>query len=477
MQLLTERAEFLVECLDLPAASQVENAKWEPFQINHLNDDSTLRIEDKARQIAWSFVVAAEGVANAMLYGESTVFVSINHEEAAEKVRYAKLVYENLNIGGLPRLITDNVFGLEFDNRSRIKSLPSKQPRGKARMHIVLDEFAHVMHDDKIYAASTPIIARGGRLRIGSSPMGAGGKHWEISQQELRAYPGFTRVTTPWWKVKSFCKDGILPADAEGMTTAERVERYGNDAIRLLYENNLLDDFQQEHECIYVDETISYFTWEIIRKNQDENLRYWHIKNVDDAERVATEMKAAIAARKVEPVLVGGVDVGRKRMLTEIIFLGVVADRTPVRLMVSLDKVEFDRQETLLRHLMGRLPVVELLIDENGIGMQLAENLSANTCAQGITFTNPSKALWANELRVQLGRENVPLPVDRDLAYQIHSVKQKVTAAKNVTYDTERNEAHHADKMWALALARWAVREYMDRPTWGPGIPFRRESG
>ncbi len=100
MDLLTERAEFLVDCLDLPAATQVDGAKWERFQIAHLNDDGLLRIEDKARQIAWSFTVAAEAVAVAVLEGESTIFVSINLEEAREKTRYAKSVRENLTIGG-----------------------------------------------------------------------------------------------------------------------------------------------------------------------------------------------------------------------------------------------------------------------------------------------------------------------------------------------------------------------------------------
>ena len=46
------------------------------------------------------------------------------------------------------------------------------------------------------------------------------------------------------------------------------------------------------------------------------------------------------------------------------------------------------------------------------------------------------------------------LPLDRDLAYQIHSIRRLKTASgtKN-KYDTEGNEKHHADKFWALALA------------------------
>ncbi len=472
----TDRAKFLAMFLDLPAAAQDDEAQWEGFQIAHLNDDSVFRIEDKSRQIAWSFTVAAEAVADAMLHdavptSEGTIFVSINLEEAREKIRYAKRVYEHLARHAaypLPRLVADNVLGLEFDNGARLLSLPSTPPRGKAKMHVVLDEFAHVQRDREIYTAALPIVSRGGRLRIGSSPMGAVGTFWEISRQELQAYPGFTRVITPWWQVRMFCQDRALPAAADTLDTLDRVERYGNDRLRLLCESMILEDFQQEFECDYVDEVTSYFPWAMIKKNQDENLKCWHVKDIDDIQAVALDIKRAIAAGEVEPVLVGGVDVGRRRNLTEIILLGVGQSCYPIRLMVSLDKVKFDDQEQCLRHLLGVLPVALLYIDENGIGMHLAENLGRDTSTEPATFTNANKGLWAVETRIRLDRGEVPLPVDRDLAYQIHSVKRKVTAAKNNVYDTARNEKHHADKFWALALALWAAREFQNVSTVDP---------
>lgn len=475
VELLTNRASFLVECLNLPEAAECPDAKWEKFQIAHLNDNSTFRIEDKSRQIAWSFTVAAEAVANAILYGKGTVLVSINLVEAVEKIRYARRVYRNLDVSGLPMIIKDNELGLEFSNGARIISHPSRPTRGMANMHVILDEFAHVMHARAIYRAAVPVLSRGGhsRLRIGSSPKGATGVFWEISRQALKVYPGYTRVQTPWWKVKAFCKDGVLPIDAESLLTEERVRRYGDKRIQMWFDNMVLDDFQQEYECIFVDESTSYFPWDLITRNQDETLQHWHIKHASDADSVVIEIKAAIAAGLIDSVLVGGVDIGRKKHLTEIILVGIDF-RMPVRVMVSLDRVKFDEQEQCLRRLIDVLPIAGLLIDENGIGMQLAENLSSNTMAEGVTFTNASKALWAAELKIQLERGNVPLPVDNDLAYQIHSVKKKVTAAKNSVFDTDANEQHHADKMWALALAVWAAREYADRPTGKSRIYWER---
>lgn len=488
MQLLTERAEFLVGCLDLPAAADADGAEWEYFQIDHFNDDGVFRIEDKARQIAWSFTVAAEAVACAVLDAESTVFVSINMDESKEKTRYARRVFEHLQVANLPLLTADNVLGLEFNNGARILSLPSRPPRGKAKMHVVLDEFAHLQHDRMIYAAALPVISRGGRIRIGSSPMGAQGVHWEISRQELRIYPGYTRVSTPWWRVEGFLRAFVTrwaTAGAARMETAERVKRFGNERITAIFENMALDDFQQEYECLYVDETTSYFSWGLIRQNQDAGLKCWHIKDVDGVEEVIRPIRALIAAGGAGPYLVGGVDVGRKKHLTEIMVISVghsdsaqglcgAQGVTPVLLMVSLDRVKFKRQEACIRRLLRGLPIISLFIDENGIGMQLAEDLSEDTVAQGVTFSNASKALWATGLRIAMENGNVPIPCDRELAYQIHSVKKKVTPAKNVVYDTEANERHHADKMWALALAVAAAKDYRDTPVYGPPPEWRR---
>ena len=50
-------------------------------------------------------------------------------------------------------------------------------------------------------------------------------------------------------------------------------------------------------------------------------------------------------------------------------------------------------------------------------------------------------------------KRKTPLPVDRSLAYQIHSIKKIVTGSKNLVFDTSANEKHHADKFWAMALA------------------------
>jgi len=132
----------------------------------------------------------------------------------------------------------------------------------------------------------------------------------------------------------------------------------------------------------------------------------------------------------------------------------------PLRFSVSLDQVPFDDQQACLHQIITRLPITAVLVDRNGLGMQLAENLERLTGkAIGVDFTNETKELFAVAARIEAERGHTPLPADRDTAYQIHSIKKMVTDAKHNRFDTERNEKHHADKFWSWALAVYAAVE------------------
>lgn len=466
MRALTDRAQLLTEHLNLAGATGVEDARWERFQVAHLNDDSTFRLENKSRQIAWSWIIAAEAVAEAILDGRSSIFVSISLDEAKEKIRYARAVFENLEGIQLPKIKTDNQLEIEFDNSARLISHSSRPPRGKARMNVYLDEFAHVQHDREIYTAALPVISKGGRLRMGSSPMGASGVFWEIDTQSMRAYPGYTRRRTPWWEVEAFCLN-VKEARhmAPPMLSSERVELFGNDRIKAIFANMPLEDFQQEYEAEYVDETTAWITWEEIKQNQDAELLCAIGAGRGDLSRINTaieQLKRWLQEKKVETVFSGGMDIGRTRNTSELYLVGESTTKTyPLRLALTMDNTEFDDQLAVVFNVMANLPVKKLLIDQTGIGRNLAENATKKfgQKIEGVDFTNATKAFWAGNSKMVMQQQKAPIPVDRELAYQIHSIKKNITPSKNVVFDTDRNEKHHADKFWALALAHSAALE------------------
>jgi phage FluMu gp28-like protein len=465
---LSPQLAFLVEYLDLPDATGDPDAVWEVFQLRHLNNLSLLSIELKSRQVGWSWLAAAEAVACGRLNkNTANIFVSINQEEAGEKIRYAKQIIECLDRDVRPRLITDNRFELEFDNGSRLISHPCRPVRGKAKARVYLDEFAHYPNDREIYQSALPVITKGGVIRIGSSPLGAQGMFWEIYAQSIRKYPGYIRQIIPWWLVKAMCKD--IPRanrEAPGMVTEDRVYLFGTPRLIQIYENMPLDDFQQEYECMWVDESVAWIDWDLIKRNQllaqEERLWFRQVKGVDAALAAIAEVANALVPGHVEEVFTGGMDIGRTHDTTEITLLGLsTSGSQPFRLGITLDRVEFEDQFAVASKLLSTLPVSLFFIDKNGLGMQLAEDLnkSFGDKAQGFDFSSMNKELLAVETKLRFQRGEVPIPLDRDLAYQIHSIKKTVTSSKNNRYDTEGNEKHHADKFWALALAVYAGRE------------------
>ena len=246
---------------------------------------------------------------------------------------------------------------------------------------------------------------------------------------------------------------------APDINTADRVDRYGTTALQEIFVSMFLADFQQEFECNFVDETTAWISWDVIKRNQDAEHVWFTANSVDEALSMIPLIAQAQNNGTCEPTLTAGLDVGRHRHLTELIVTGkTTTGHMPVRMRVSLDRVEYDDQEACFIQLFKALPFTSVLIDRNGIGSQLAENLERRFpgMCEGVNFTMQTKELWAVRARIEFERNHVPIPLDRDLAYQIHSIKKIVTRAGNATYDTEGNEKHHADQFWGLALSVWA---------------------
>jgi phage FluMu gp28-like protein len=252
---------FLVPNLHLSDATDDVSASWELFQLAHFFTTSLFAITCKSRQIGWSWLAAAEAVANGCLTPRTTsIFVSLNHAEAAEKIRYARQIVEALEPQARPKLNIDSRLELEFDNGSRLISHPCTLVRGKAKAFLYLDEFAHYPNDRAIYTAALPVTTKGGQLRLGSSPLGATGLFWEIYTQKLHAYPGYHRPAVPWWAVAALRTQADAITVAPTLLTAQRVEQFGSPRLRQIFDNLPLEDFQQEYECAWVDEAVAWIT-------------------------------------------------------------------------------------------------------------------------------------------------------------------------------------------------------------------------
>ena len=435
-----------------------EPLRLEPYQLAFLRNRSRFRWVTKSRQVGFSFLFAMEALARAHLRDNYTgVFVSYNLEDAKAKIGTARQLYEELPLAFQKKLISDNKTELAFGSNgaqqrvSRIISNPCKAPRGRTG-DTYLDEVAHYTLDREVYKGSTAVILRSnGQLTGASTPLGRRGIFWEIAKQELRRYPHHTRQNVPWWLCRFFCTNVKAAAKrAPTMATEERVATFGTPGIVEQYDSLPAEDFGQEFECTFVDESYSYYPYDLILPCTSDEVQV--AEDVSDIRRGAGR-------------LVAGFDVGRTRDRSELAVFEQRGDRYVCVMLRSYEQASFAAQEAELRRLLNTLPVARLSIDNSGIGMNLAENL-AREFPQLVpeTFTNARKEQWAVDFKILLQRREVALPKDRKLVSQIHSIKRHVLPSGKVSFDSERSTKNgHADKFWAVALACRKERQEQPR--------------
>jgi len=436
----------------------------------------------KSRQTGFSFVVAIKGLVKALDPARTQYtkqFVSYNEEDAQEKIRYARQLYDSIPNRYKKKLVHQTATMLEFEDvgsktTSRLISLPCRPPRGK-NGDVCLDEFAIYLPrlSKEIYTAASFCTLRRGCIEVGSTPLGTIGKFYEICTNR-ESYPNFDRYFIPWWYAKVMCKDvrGAVQF-AKEMETAERVERFGTDRLISLFQNSTLEDFQQECECVFIDSSASYISLELIYANtpgrREEDIPTNIEKDEDyfaakrDVEihcfKDADELILNYSPEKYGSPLFMGLDIGRTSDATVFYIIGVINGKKRSVLRHEMRNADFDAQTAVLNKLMENLPIYRCCIDDGGIGRNLAENAHKRygERAELYHFDLQSKEILAMGVRTGLERREYELDNDRDFHAQIHSIKRTPSSGGSFRYDAERNEKGHADSFWAWALASYAT--------------------
>jgi len=458
------------------------------YQIRYLNDGSFFIHIDKSRQTGFSYIYAGRSLSKSHLQTfHTSIFISINQEEANEKIIYARGLFESLPVSIKKKNIVDNKHSLEFEDyagrkksRTRIISHAQREPRGKGgNVDVYLDEAAHYTWGDEIYVAAVPIITRGtGTLTIGSSPLGKKGIHFDIidNDQYQRIY-SYHRVY--WWNCRDFVKKGKFKEarlKALAMSTEERVVTYGSEKIIGVFISMDIEQFQQEYELLHIDESVSFFpidlinscVYEVVIDNiflmEDEYskklsfpIQEKYPKIVFELYNEMEDLQLAIRDGKVEGSLYGGYDVGRKKHSGEFSIIEELDTDPPIQIvrhLKSFRNKKFRFQKEYLKRCLDTFPDLKMKIDSGGIGMDMAEELSDYSWrVDPIDFTNPWKEEVCSDTRIRLEDQALALPNVKDVKNQIHSIKRKVTESGKFIFDAEKNRSHHGDKFWSIAMA------------------------
>jgi len=430
------------------------------FQVGVVNSYGRYNMGVKSRQMGWSTIcVAGRAVAKShMIKGHRSLIVSYNLAEAKEKIKLVKMLSDGVPARFQVKLAKDNALGVEYENHSEIMSVFST--RGYQNADVYLDEFAFFPDQAKSYKDTVPMIRRNPdkQLFIGSTPFGKLGLFYDIFSRAGNKYKNYDRFLWYWWDSPFYCKDVAgARKDAHMLTTPCRLEKYGTEAILELYEAlGDIEAFQQEFEGYFFDEATSFFPYDLITKRMrffDEELQAVLPKNLEEI------------GRHTKGRLYCGYDVGRVRNASEFFVFDLRKDALCNKFIhlynETFDNTEFHIQKEYLRNFINTYQrlIGAVAIDRSKIGMNMSEDLKKEfpRIIEPVEFTNSSKAEMANTTKIFFTDGIIELQPDKDLMMQIHSIKQMITPMKNVRYDVERNEKHHADKFWAIALACYAA--------------------
>lgn len=463
-----------------------------PYQKAHMANHSKYRWLNKSRQIGFSYGLSAEGLAKTHLMNYYTcIFVSLNQEEANEKINYARALYESVPLKYQRKMTIDRVTALEFEkrtggrrNRTRLISHPQRAVRGKGgNVDVVLDEFAHYVWANKIYVAAVPVITRGfGQLTIGSSPLGRTGLHWQIGEDK-KNYPMYSRQVVPWFACSEFLnREAQKNYDevqrlAPRMQTEDRVWEFGNEAIISAFASSLIEEFWQEYELRPYDERESYYPMDLIQTCTFEylsgqieidkediygdtpvvtapvypGLKY---KSYDSLEALATAIKRGRIGR----ILLAGYDLGRYENASELMIIEEIREHNDFQMVRHTSGhrgMDFEEQQALLEKAMSILPIRKLRIDTTGMGKQLGEYMKKRyrSRIECVDFNMANKQDMAVEFKIRLEEQLVGFPFDKTLVKHIHSIKREISTANQVKFVAEEVGSDHGDKFWALALA------------------------
>lgn len=441
-----------------------------PYQVRWVEDESKVSIWEKSRQIGADWCEAFRLVRERMR-GERTLdawYTSADETSAVEFMNYVKTFVREVYGVVLSVIVEQHwddgieikVFSVtlpEINGRApRITAMSSSPSalRGK-RGDVTISELAFHKNADELWAAAVPVTTWGGRLRVLSSHSEESSLFNGLLEQARRVERGEGRKSD---LKATIHRTTIDDAIADGL--CERInaisgESQTRDEFRDGLQSRCADDdrFEREYCCKPGKEKDSYFPREFTRP-------VVYPKAPLPTENIEQFIRDVLAHGVDADCLLAGVDVGRRR---DRFVLWCYAKRGSMRRtagILVLDNQPFSTMESGLYKLMdlvtaSRATVRRVCIDENGIGMQLAERAVQRyrTRAEAVTFTQTSKVEMFTGAHIAVEDRTCDLPDCPIVLADIAGVR-KYSKAGNDRFDADSTDLGHCDRAvaWALAL-------------------------
>lgn len=431
-----------------------------PYQERWIKDTSIMKLMEKSRRVGISYGSAYEDVRrHAQEDNRLQTWVSSRDELTARQyvrdcMAFARILHAAATDVGTQILTDDkgashSVQVIHFANGQDLHSLSANPDAFAGRGgYVKLDEFALRRDPTLVYSIAGPTIDWGGALAIISTHRGSGNYfNTLIREVKEKGNPkrwSYHRVTLQdaldqgfLWKLQTKLKPGDprLDMDEADYFTYQR-SRAASEEI-----------FQQEYMCVPSDDAAAFIEYGLIDGCCYKEGEAWEY-SID-------------AARACGNALYAGIDIGRHHDLTSLIVVEKVGGVYLLRKRIDLSKELFSTQESIL------YPWIELCrrtcIDRTGLGMQFAERAAqrfGKYKVEGVNFSGPVKEDLAFPVRSAFEDKAIRIPFgDDELIADLRKIRKETTAAGNVRFVADSDDAGHADRFWSLALSLHAAKD------------------
>lgn len=436
-----------------------------PYQAKWIMDESRLKLGEKSRQIGFTWCTAYAVNERASMQGARYDEWVSSRDEAAARLFIEDCKFwaniQNLAAKDLGEVLIDaktraTSQTLEFASGRRVNSM-SSNPDAQAgkRGSRVLDEYALHQDQRKMWAIAYPGITWGGVLEAFSTHRGSH-SFFNHLVREARFGGNPKKISLHRVTLQDALEQGFLfklqqalPADAEQQDMDEA-------AYFDFIKHGAADEesFDQEYMCIPADDDAKFLEYGLITACEYSGGTVWQ-----------RGLEGPFQGR-----LFCGVDIGRKKDLTVLWVVEQLGDVFYTRHVETMEKMRKSAQEAIL------WPWFEICdricIDATGLGIGWvddAQDKFGEARVEGVNFTGPVKEALAYPLKGAMEDRMVRIPEDPVIRADLRKVQKTTTAAGNIRFVAESDNAGHADRFWALALALHAGSN--------PSAPIEFESG
>jgi len=434
-------------------------ARLLPYQLAWIKDASRIKLMEKGRQIGISWSTAYACVERTARQGarqdqwvssRDDIQARLFLEDCKLWARVFNVVAEDLG----EQVFDDgksSAYVLRFANDRRIHSMSSNPDvQAGKRGGRVLDEFALHAEPRKLWSIAYPGITWGGNMELVSTHRGTHNYFNELIR-EIVEKDNPKKISHHRVTLKDALDQGFLWKLQESLPDEAPEQAMDEAAYFDFVRSGCADEesFCQEYMCQPADDDGAFLEYDLIASGEYAQDTDW---------------------RRIESgTLVAGVDIGRKRDLTVLWVIEMLADVKYTRHIECLQNMTKAEQEEVLWPWFERCHRV--CIDETGLGIGWVDDAQSKFGEykiEGVTFTAKIKEELAYPVRSAFEDRRIRIPYDRKIRADLRSVTKQTTVSGNIRFTAERTKDGHADRFWALALALAAgempVVEYRYEP-------------